>query len=167
MSSVTQPTPPLTLPPQGGGKRETFWSLVGVVVCAALLGAMMIFMVPGIATDWQVKDTAQPVADGRVTKGRCSTRLVITTCDATLSLLSKSGPITREVDMLFLGVGGDYTVSVLADPARPELVTTNLGLDRLWNRTLTALVAAGLLLIGVVTPIIGLLRRRRGDVVEG
>ncbi|WP_458094303.1 hypothetical protein [Roseomonas sp. WA12] len=163
MSSTTDPAPLQALPPPGGGKRELFWTLFGAAVCAVLLAGMAIFMVPNIASDWQVRGAAQPVADGRVVKGRCSTRLVITTCDATLSLLGKSGPITRDVDLLFLGVGGgDYTVSVLADPARPELVTTDLGLERLWNRTLTALAIGALLLVGAIVPITTLLRRRRG-----
>ena len=170
MASLTDPAsaPSQTLPPRGGGKLEIFWSLFGVTACAALLVGLSLFMVPDIASDWQVRNTAQPVAEGRVVKGRCSTRLVITTCDVTLSMRGKAGPLTREVDLLFLGVGGgDYTVNVLADPSRPELVTTDLGLDRLWNRTLTALAAGSLLLIGATAPILALLRRRRGITVEG
>jgi len=168
MSATSDPATPRTLPPPGGGKREIFWILFGALACTALLVGLSLFMVPDIANDWRVRDTAQPVAEGRVTKGRCSTRLIITTCDATLSMLGKAGPITREVDLLFLGVGGgDYTVNVLADPARPELVTTDLGLDRLWNRTLTALVAGAILLLGAVAPILALLRRRRGGAGAG
>lgn len=48
----------------------------------------------------------------------------------------------------------------MADPARPELVTTNLALDRLWNRTPTFLFGAGLMRGLRTFPVVAVFRTR-------
>ncbi|KQP07969.1 hypothetical protein ASF28_12815 [Methylobacterium sp. Leaf99] len=47
------------------------------------------------------------------------------------------------------------------DPARPGLVTTDLALDRLWNRTVTLLVIAGALAAIIVAALAAMVRNRR------
>ena len=49
----------------------------------------------------------------------------------------------------------------MADPARPDLVTTDLALDRLWNRTVTLLVIALLIVACIGGAIASLVRNRR------
>ena len=73
------------------------------------------------------------------------------------------GTVTRRVNYVFSGLeAGDYRVGVMADPARPDLVTTDLGLDRLWNRTITLLAIAGLTAATIVGALLSMVRARRG-----
>jgi hypothetical protein len=153
---------PLTLPPQGDDWRHTLWGLLGTVMFGAMLVAIGIYTVPGLVSDWQIRGTAQPVAGGRVTEGSCSSKLVLNICDATLSLQTKSGPVSRDVNYIFTDVhSGSYSVTVVADPAHPELATTDMALEKLWNRTVTLLVGGGILLALTIAPIIGIIRRLR------
>ncbi|MBP0494322.1 hypothetical protein [Roseomonas indoligenes] len=162
MQTQTEPPRQLTLPPATGGWRETFFSLLGTVMFGAMLVALSIYTVPNLVTDWQVRSTAEPVADGRVTEGSCSSRLMLNICDATLSIMTKSGRVSRDVNYIFADVhSGNYTVTVLSDPARPELATTDMALNMLWNRTITLLIGGGILLALTVTPIIALFRKMR------
>ncbi len=95
-----------------------------------------------------------------MSEGKCSSKLVFHICDATLSVATRSGRVSRDVNYVFTSLHfGDYSVTTLADPAHPELATTDMALDELWNRTITLLVVSALLL----TFILGtLVRRWRG-----
>ncbi|MFT8246212.1 hypothetical protein [Roseomonas sp. BN140053] len=162
MQSQTEPPRQLSLPPQDGGWRGTLFALLGTLMFGAMLVAIAVYTVPNLVSDWQVRGTAQPMADGRVTEGKCSSRLVLNICDATLSVRTKTGVVSRDVNYIFTDIhSGDYSVTVLADPARPELATTDMALDKLWNRSITLLVGGGILLALTVAPVIGLIRRLR------
>lgn len=69
--------------------------------------------------------------------GSCTTKLAIAICDVTLSNQAKAGTITRSVNSAFIDVHfGDHSAAARADPARPgparpELVTTDLALNKL------------------------------------
>ena len=56
---------------------------------------------------------------------------------------------------------GSYNAEAMADPAHLELITTDLALDRLWNRTLTFLFVAVFMLACVTVPLIAFMRKRR------
>lgn len=56
---------------------------------------------------------------------------------------------------------GEYSVTVMADPARPELATTDMALNRLWNRTITLLARGGILLALTIASVVTLIRRLR------
>ena len=167
MQTDAESTRPLTLPPQGGDWKQTLWAFLGTLMFGAMLVAMAIYTVPNLVSDWQVRDTAQPVAGGRVTKGSCSSKLLLNICDATLSVQTKSGVVSRDVNYIFTDMhSGNYSVAVVADPARPELPTTDMALEKLWNRTITLLIGGGILLALTVAPIIGLIRRLLGRTPE-
>lgn len=154
---------PLTLPPADQDWRNTLWALLGALMFGAMLAAACIWTAPALVTDWQIRDRAQPVADGRLTEGKCSSKLVLHICDVTVAVRTPAGVASRSANLVFAGVHlGDQGVRVMADPARPELATTDLALDRLWNRTVTFVVVAALLLAVSVAPLAGLLRRWRG-----
>ncbi|WP_458096684.1 hypothetical protein [Roseomonas sp. WA12] len=151
---------PMTLPPQGSDWRQTLWSVLGTLMFGAILVAIAIYTVPNLVSDWRIRDTAQPVAGGRVTEGSCSSRLMINVCDATLSVQTKSGIVSRDVNYIFADLhSGSYSVAVVADPAHPELPTTDMALQKLWNRTITLLIGGGLLLALTVAPVVILIRR--------
>ncbi|MDV2985450.1 UNVERIFIED_CONTAM: hypothetical protein Q9R58_14145 [Methylobacteriaceae bacterium AG10] len=153
---------PLRLPPERAGWGATFWVLFGIVALGGILGACAWFTAPVVVSDWQVRGTAQPVPSARVSEGKCSAKLVIHICDVTLSVPTAQGSVTRRVNYVFSGLHvGDYSAGVMADPARPELVTTDLGLDRLWNRTITLLVIMGALAASIYGALLSLVRNRR------
>jgi hypothetical protein len=152
----------LRLPPRGQGWVNTFWVLFGVVALGGILVAGGVYTAPAVVSDWQVRATARPASEARVSEGKCSAKLVIHICDATLSLRTPGGTVTRRVNYVFSGFhAGDYRVGVMADPARPDLVTTDLGLDRLWNRTITLLAGAGAIAACIVAALLSLIRNRR------
>lgn len=162
-TASTEPAAPLRLPPRDQGWRNMLWVVVGIVAFGALLGACAIYTAPVVISDWQVRDTARPVPNAQVSDGDCTAKLIIHICDATLTMRTPQGTVSRHVNYLFTGVHtGDYSVEVMADPARPDLVTTDLGLDRLWNRTITLVVIVGVLGALMVGALLGLVRNRRG-----
>ena len=72
MTASANRTEPLRLPPPSQGWGNIFWTLFGLVALAALLVACAVFTAPPVLSDWQVRDTARPVAEARVTDGKCS-----------------------------------------------------------------------------------------------
>ena len=127
-----------------------------------MLVGLAVYTAPDLITDWQVYGAARPVAGGEVVKGSCSFNLMFNVCDATLSVRTPSGQVTPSVNDVFAGLHlGDYSVAVVADPAHPDLPTTDVALDRLWNRTLTLLL--GLLLLPPMTilPLYAMVKRAR------
>ena len=89
-------------------------------------------------------------------------KIVLHICDVTLNLRTPTGTVVRRVNTVFTGFHvGEYNIRVMADPARPDLVTTDLALDRLWNRTITLLVIAGALSSIIVAGIAAMIRNRR------
>ncbi len=162
MTASPDHTAPLRLPLRGQGWINTFWVLFGVVALGAILVAAGVYTAPPVLSDWQVRDAAQAIPDARVSDGKCTSKIVIHICDATLALHTPAGPVTRRVNYVFTGVHvGDYSIAVMADPSRPDLVTTDLGLDRLWNRTITLLVGATAIAACIVAALFALVRNRR------
>lgn len=102
------------------------------------------------------------MSNARVSEGKCSSKIVINICDATLSLRTAETTVLRRVNHVFAGVHlGEDGIRVMADPARPDLLTTDLGLDRLWNRTITLLVLGLALGVTIVAALAGTIRNRR------
>ena len=162
MNTAADRPEPLRLPPPRQGWGNIFWTLFGLVALAAFLVACAVYTAPPLLSDWQIRDTARPAADARVTDGKCSAKIVLHICDMTLNLRTPAGTVARRVNTVFTGLHvGDYNIRVMADPARPESVTTDLALDRLWNRTITLLVIAGALASIIVAGIAAMIRNRR------
>ncbi|NGM22722.1 hypothetical protein G3576_22105 [Roseomonas stagni] len=155
----TNPAPVAPPPAPRRSWGDVLKSLLGLLMFGGLTIALGVYTLPNLVSDWQVRGSAMPYADARVTQGSCSSKVFVHICNATLSVQSKSGRYTREVNYVFADFHtGAYTVAVMADPARPEMLTTDLALDTLWNRTVTAAVA-GLLLVGLTLgSLLGLLR---------
>ncbi len=107
------------------------------------------------------------MAEARIGDATCKSKIVIHICD--LTLRRPAGTVTRRVNDVFSGVQiGDFSVSPMADPARPDRVATDLGLDRLWNRTVTVLVIMAALTAAVAGAPASLVRNRRaGSVTAG
>ncbi|EIZ82099.1 transmembrane protein [Methylobacterium sp. GXF4] len=140
MTASPNRSEPLRLPPQGNGWRGALRALIGFVALGGLLVACLVHTTPTLLTDWQVHARARAVPNAQVSAGTCKTTVIVHVCDVTVSLRTPTATVTRQVNYLFTGLHvGDYSIAVMADPERPDLVTTDLGLDQLWNRTITVL----------------------------
>ena len=148
--------------PPASDWRHTLWAVVGILMFGGMLVAALIYTAPALLSDWQIRDTAQPVDVARVSDGSCSSKIMVNICDVTLESETASGTHTRQVNYIFTGVHvGDYSVRILADPRRPELTTTDMGLDKLWNRTITLALLLAVLLTFTVLPIVAAFRNWR------
>lgn len=150
------------LPPRRGGIAQHVWATLGLLMFAGILVAMVVYTGPPLVSDWRIHADAQPVKQGRLVEGSCSTKLVLAICNVTLTNRAGSATITRSVNYVFTDLHfGDYSIEVVADPAHPDLVSTDLGLDKLWNRTFTFLFATALMLGFLALPVIAFFRNRR------
>jgi hypothetical protein len=148
------PQRPLVLKLGRGSAAAWLWAVVGLVLFGGFLALVAVEVGPAIRDDFAVRDGAQPSPAVRVVEGRCRSRLfLLQSCDITLSWRGKDGAATRKLSYMFVEPHmGSWSAQPMMDPARPELMTTDLGLDRLWNRVATAIggMVLALLLIGGV-----------------
>lgn len=153
------------MPPQPPSLWSRILTVLGVAMFAAMLVLSAMFIAPTILTDFQVRGTAEPIETAQLVKGRCSSRVFVHLCDLSLSLATKSRTVTRDVHYLFFDPHlGNYTVEALADLDQPELLTTDLGLDKLWNRVISLAVLWALLLAflaGAALAVHNFFRRQR------
>ncbi|MBL6077849.1 hypothetical protein JMJ56_07525 [Belnapia sp. T18] len=128
------------------------------LLCAGFAGWAAIGLVPALAEDYALRNSAVPI-NGRVLNGQCRSRLaLLQDCEMTLvanATRKGAGPLRQKVSYLFVEPHvGDFQVQVMADPARPDRLTTDMGLGHLTNRLLTGLGIAvalvGLFLGGIV-----------------
>lgn len=148
------------VPPPGWGNR--LLAGFGLLVLAAVTVASLVFVAPPLATDWQVRGAVRPALAGQIDSGSCSSKLFVNICDVVLSAGKNPNVVVRDVHYVFVDAhSGDYSVAVLADPARPALLTTDLGMDKLINRTITIGVFWLAIAAGVVAAVRTLLQRRR------
>lgn len=141
-------------------KLSALWGIVGLLIILGTGVASAIYLAPSVVTDLQIRNPEQ--INGRIKSGKCSARAFVHICDATLSILTKDGPVERETHIAFFDIHlGDYSASVVADPNHPEWITTSLALDHLWNRVATLLVFWAVVLAVLVGAVRGLLGRRR------
>lgn len=162
MQTPAETQAPEAQPARSKGAAHTIWSWLGALMFGGVLVALSVYTAPNLISDWQVRSSAMPYADARVTEGSCRSKLFVHICGATLAVNGKSGRFVRDVNYVFVDFHvGDYSVRVMADPARPEMLTTDLALDKLWSRTLTLLAGGGFLLVLALSPIVALIRRPR------
>lgn len=130
-------------------------SLLVMLMFAGLLVFSLLVAAPVLVTDWQVRGTAVPIAGAHLSDGRCHSKMFIVDCDVTLSASTRQGAVfTRPVHYIFASFSsGDYSAQVVGDPRRPDWLTTDLALERFWNRTLSLLaecsVLAGLVFLSI------------------
>jgi hypothetical protein len=142
----------LAVKPARGAVGAWLLALAGMLLFGGFVAMVGVQVVPAIATDLAIRDTAVPAPQVRVGEGRCRSRLFLfQDCEVTLGWRGKDGAGTRRLHLMFVEPHmGSWSVTPMMDPARPELVSTDLGLERLTNRIATAVggVILALLLIG-------------------
>lgn len=133
------PDRPLTLRGAGLGLGAWLMALGGAVLAGAVV-FLAWESVQGIRQDWSLAEAARPSPQARLVSGSCRSRLwLLQACDVVVAARDKGQPeIRRSLTYHFVEPHmGDWTTVALLDPARPDMPTTQLGQDRLLNRSLT------------------------------
>jgi len=132
-------------------KRTGVWPgifrYLGGLMLVGLAAFFGIWQGPGILDDWMIAQDPVVIEDALITDGECSTsRGVFVDCSAHVSYEVKGKAIEKDIELMFLDFGsGDYAVDVVRSGSQPAKATLSLGLDMLWNRTITVAVIVGLL----------------------
>lgn len=161
------PTRPLRIRAPLSAWRAWLLGILGFLLFAGGMAAVSIEVLPALASDYRIRDTAVAMPKTRVEGGRCKVRLfLLNDCEATLVVPQDRGPpLRREVGYVFFEPSaGNRQVLPMGDPARPELVSTDLGLDRFLNRAVTYGVLMLLMLalcVGALAIPLGVVRQRR------
>ena len=116
------PDRPLRVQPPGTGAAAGFGTLLWALLICAGIGWLVLPPVRDLIDDYSLNGSLQPVEHSSV-DGRCSTWAgLIVRCDATLGAPAPGGGrYSRKVDYFFVELlhTGDWSVTVVADPARP------------------------------------------------
>jgi hypothetical protein len=141
--TLTFPTRPLTAHPPGHGLWGSIVSLAATLLAVVGLAWIAIPPIPDLIADWSVRHTAQRVSGGDIEHGKCQTWGFMVTCSGTLVLRRPgAAEIRQEANHYFVDFHtGDYTANVMADPANPTHLTTDLFLSKIWNRIVTLAIS--------------------------
>ncbi len=161
------PARPLRIRAPISAWRAWLLGILGFLLFAGGMTAISIEVLPILASDYQIRDTAVALPKTRVESGRCQVRFfLLNDCEATLVIPQDRGPaLRREVGYVFFEPSaGNRQVMPMGDPARPELTSTDLGLERFFNRAITYGVLMALMLmlcLGALALPAGVGRQRR------
>lgn len=154
--------------------RAWILALLCLVLFGGGMAAISFKTLPVLLTDYQVRDTAVLLPKTRVERGICRVRLfLLNDCDVTLVVPQDRGPgFRREVNYTFFEPSaGSRQVMAMGDPARPSLITTDLGLDHFINRVVTYGVMMAFMLalcVGALRiPVLAQRQRRAAAALSG
>lgn len=138
MSEITLPLPNRTL---GVAKRPfaqqpaLAFSFLVFLVMAVGLGW---WQGPGLLRDWRISQNPVTVEDWDIMGGECSSRRGLTDCEADVVYSFGGQDYEKHISLAFFDLSSnDYMVELVVDGDDPDLATLSLGLDMLWNRTIT------------------------------
>jgi len=127
-----------------------------VMFLCVLSGFVLVVMVvhsdaPGIMRDWEISKNPTILRQAKVSNGKCKTRQgFITTCKVGVLFGERGKQKRKQLEFTFVDFHtGDYSVEVIASADKPEMVSLDLAVDKLWNRIIVAclLLLAGLTFI--------------------
>jgi hypothetical protein len=126
---------------------------IGVIILLLIfLGGIVAWLGPGIASDWRMRDDAVAAADLQIREARCRSWLAtLRFCSVTVDADRGDTAGERTLWYAFLDGTGDQAMAPLRSRSDPSRVATDLGLAKVYNRLITLLLFAGLLVfcIGV------------------
>ena len=131
-------------------------------LAAALMFAVMTVWngtraVQTLRSDVAIRDTARPAPHVRITEFRCRGVILFVRCELTLTWDDRGSEQASHLNYFFfepIFFRVPVSASPMMDPARPELVTTDLGLHRIGNRAASEIFMTLLLLLGTAGLII-------------
>lgn len=127
--------------PVGSGLR----ALSRYAASTILASGMALFAVqavPDLVSDWKVRGEARYIREAKMVEGNCKVRLAVHFCNVKIELPTPFGTLRREQTYIFAGYflePQNYAVHTLVNPLHLDLITTDLGLSKLVNRTVTFL----------------------------
>ncbi|MCP3379309.1 MULTISPECIES: hypothetical protein [unclassified Bradyrhizobium] len=130
-----------------GGVSPLRWFII-LVACSAGLYFHLVSYGPDLWRDHRLAGTWQPAYDLQVTDGKCERfNFVITTCNAKIKSVARpdQAPIPHSFMMLFSSGGGEALVPVRSTTDRSAVSIFYAAETKLWNRTLSFVVLAGML----------------------
>jgi hypothetical protein len=122
--------------------------LIVLLACGAMLYGLVVSYGPDILRDHRLAGTWQPAYDLQAMEGKCERRnFVITFCSAKIKSVANpdQAPIAHRFMMLFAGGGGEALVPVRSTADRTAVSIFYAAETKLWNRTLSFIIAAGIL----------------------
>lgn len=155
MSQITLPLPSRSL----GLAKKPFTAPSGFWFTIIVLLAMGIGLVwwqgPGLLRDWEINRDPVIVNDWNLLDGECSSRRGLTDCEATVDYSFEGKDYNTHITLAFFDLSsGDYRVDLVVSRDDPTLATLSLGLDMLWNRTISMAVFALIFFGGTIGMII-------------
>lgn len=154
--------PPQTIGP--GSVAGLFVLLFG------LLAAAVYWLGPDIATDWRIGKDLALVRDAKIEEANCRSRLaVFTVCD--VGYREDSNSPRRTLWYFFIDTPSKEPIALLRSKSGAESITTNLGLDKFYQRVFALFLILALLgtFIGVSVQVVrqGILTRRALLALDG
>jgi hypothetical protein len=124
---------------------------IGVIAMLfILLGGVVAWLGPGIASDWRMRSEAVAAADLQTRDARCRSWLgALRFCTVTVAADQGDAAGERTLWFVFLGGAGDQAMAPLRSRSDPSRVTTELGLAKVYNRLFTLLLFAGMAAFGI------------------
>lgn len=138
MSQITLPLPnrALGLAKRPFAQQPAF--VFSVLVFLALAIGLAWWQGPGLLRDWRISQNPVTVEDWDILGGECSSRRGLTDCEADVVYRFGGQDYEKHISLAFFDLSSnDYMVELVIDADDPDLATLSLGLDMLWNRTIT------------------------------
>ena len=120
-----------------------------------------------LRSDVAIRDTARPAPHVRITEFRCRGLILFTRCHLTLTWDDRGSEQASHLNYFFfepIFFRVPVSASPMMDPARPGLVTTDLGLNRIGNRVAGEIFMTLLLLLPIAGGIIRAVKPGNFDV---
>lgn len=138
------------------GVSGTFVLFLCVFFGFALVVMVVHSNAPGIMRDWEISKNPTILKQSRVSNGKCKTHQgFFTTCEVGVSFETRGIRKREQLEFTFVDFhSGDYNVEVVASADKPDMVSLDLAVDKLWNRII---VACFLLLAGLAFIVIGII----------
>lgn len=127
------------------------------VMLFGLLAGALWWLGPDLARDFKIGSDVGPARGVRIEEARCRSRLfIIAVCDVRYAAAAAEEARSATLWYLFLGTGSADPVELVASRTDPDLVTTDLGLGKRWQRAfaLVLIIAASALCITLSVQIV-------------
>jgi hypothetical protein len=146
---------------EAGPSPSPFRWFIMFVACSAGIYHLLVSYGPDLVRDHRLSGTWQPAYDLQVTDGKCQrTNFILTTCDAKIKSVARpdQAPIPHSFMMFFSSGGGEALVPVRSTTDRSAVSIFYAAETKLWNRTLSFIVLAGLLALLDLVALLGFLK---------
>ena len=133
-----------------GAPGHPFRWFVALIAFGAMLYGLVFSYGPDIVRDLRLSGTWQPAYDLRAMDGKCERKsFIITFCSAKIKSVAMpdQAPIDLRFMMLFSGGGGEAMVPVRSTVNRAAVSIHYSAEAKLWNRTLSFVVSAVILVL--------------------